>query len=167
MQQFRVGFGFDVHQLKDGHPFWLAGVQVPHYQGAFGHSDADVVIHAICDALLGAAALGDIGKHFPDTDMQFKGIDSKVLLKKVVELLEQKQYKVGNVDVTLVLEKPKIKPFIEQMQSTLALVMGVENDQVSLKATTNEKMGFVGREEGVAAHAVALIYKNNLPQIDH
>jgi 2-C-methyl-D-erythritol 2,4-cyclodiphosphate synthase len=162
MQSFRVGFGFDVHQLKDGHPFWLAGIQVPHYQGAFGHSDADVVIHAICDALLGAAALGDIGKHFPDTDMQFKGIDSKVLLKKVVTLLAQHQYAVGNIDVTLVLEKPKIKPFIEQMQATLAQVMGVENDQISLKATTNEKMGFVGREEGVAAHAVALIYKNNI-----
>ena len=162
MQQFRVGFGFDVHQLKDGHPFWLAGIQVPHFQGAFGHSDADVVIHAICDALLGASALGDIGKHFPDTDMQFKGIDSKILLQKVVELLSQHHYAIGNIDVTLVLEKPKIKPFIDQMQSTLAQVMGVQNDQVSLKATTNEKMGFVGREEGVAAHAVALIYKNNL-----
>jgi 2-C-methyl-D-erythritol 2,4-cyclodiphosphate synthase len=162
MQSFRVGFGFDVHQLKDGHPFWLAGIQVPHFQGAYGHSDADVVIHAICDALLGAAALGDIGKHFPDTDMQFKGIDSKILLKKVVALLAQHQYAVGNIDVTLVLEKPKIKPFIEQMQATLAQVMGVESDQISLKATTNEKMGFVGREEGVAAHAVALIYKNNL-----
>lgn len=162
MQQFRVGFGFDVHQLKDGHPFWLAGIQVPHFQGAFGHSDADVVIHAICDALLGAAALGDIGKHFPDTDMQFKGIDSKILLKKVVELLATNQYAVGNIDVTLVLEKPKIKPFISQMQGTLAQVMGVQTDQISLKATTNEKMGFVGREEGVAAHAVALIYKNNI-----
>jgi 2-C-methyl-D-erythritol 2,4-cyclodiphosphate synthase len=162
MQPFRVGFGFDVHQLRDGHPFWLAGIQVPHFQGAFGHSDADVVIHAICDALLGAAALGDIGKHFPDTDMQFKGIDSKILLQKVVELLSQHHYAIGNIDVTLVLEKPKIKPFIDQMQSTLAQVMGVQNDQVSLKATTNEKMGFVGREEGVAAHAVALIYKNNL-----
>jgi 2-C-methyl-D-erythritol 2,4-cyclodiphosphate synthase len=162
MQQFRVGFGFDVHQLKDGHPFWLAGIQIPHFQGAFGHSDADVVIHAICDALLGAAALGDIGKHFPDTDMQFKGIDSKILLKKVVELLDQHHYQVGNIDVTLVLEKPKIKHFIDQMQSTLALVMGVQNNQISLKATTNEKMGFVGREEGVAAHAVALIYSNHL-----
>lgn len=158
MQSFRVGFGFDVHQLKDGHPFWLAGIQVPHFQGAFGHSDADVVIHAICDALLGAAAMGDIGKHFPDTDMQFKGIDSKLLLKKVVSLLNDKSYKVGNVDVTLVLEKPKIKPFIEQMQVTLAEVMGIQADQISLKATTNEKMGFIGREEGVAAHAVALIY---------
>ena len=162
MQQFRVGFGFDVHQLKDGHPFWLAGIQIPHFQGAFGHSDADVVIHAICDALLGAAALGDIGKHFPDTDMQFKGIDSKLLLKKVVELLGARQYQVGNVDVTLVLEKPQIKPFIDQMQATLAMVMGLQNDQISLKATTNEKLGYVGREEGVAAHAVALIYRNNL-----
>ena len=162
MQQYRVGFGFDVHQLKDGHPFWLAGIQVPHFQGAYGHSDADVVIHAICDSLLGAAALGDIGKHFPDTDMQFKGIDSKILLKKVVELLGQHHYQVGNIDVTLVLEKPKIKPFIDQMQSTLAQVMGIQNDQISLKATTNEKMGFVGREEGVAAHAVALIYRSNL-----
>ena len=162
MQKFRVGFGFDVHQLKDGHPFWLAGIQVPHFQGAFGHSDADVVIHAICDALLGAAALGDIGKHFPDTDMQFKGIDSKILLTKVVELLASKRYEIGNIDVTLVLEKPKIKPFISQMQSTLAQVMSINEDQISLKATTNEKMGYVGREEGVAAHAVALIYMNNL-----
>ncbi|HRG57546.1 MAG TPA: 2-C-methyl-D-erythritol 2,4-cyclodiphosphate synthase [Bacteroidia bacterium] len=162
MQKFRVGFGFDVHQLKDGHPFWLAGIQVPHFQGAFGHSDADVVIHAICDALLGAAALGDIGKHFPDTDMQFKGIDSKILLTKVVELLASKRYEIGNIDVTLVLEKPKIKPFISQMQSTLAQVMSINEDQISLKATTNEKMGYVGREEGVAAHAVALIYINNL-----
>ena len=165
MHQFRVGFGFDVHQLKDGHPFWLAGIQVPHSQGAFGHSDADVIIHAICDALLGAAALGDIGKHFPDTDMQFKGIDSKLLLAKVVELLNQKHYQIGNIDVTLVLEKPKIKPFIAQMQSTLAAVMKIETDQLSLKATTNEKLGFIGREEGVAAHAVALIYKSNL--LDH
>lgn len=162
MQKFRVGFGFDVHQLKDGHPFWLAGIQVPHFQGAFGHSDADVVIHAICDALLGAAALGDIGKHFPDTDSQFKGIDSKILLKKVVELLALKSYEIGNIDVTLVLEKPKIKPFIEQMQNTLAQVMSIKVDQISLKATTNEKMGYIGREEGVAAHAVALIYMDNL-----
>lgn len=162
MQKFRVGFGFDVHQLKDGHPFWLAGIQVSHFQGAFGHSDADVVIHAICDALLGAAALGDIGKHFPDTDSQFKGIDSKILLKKVVELLALKSYEIGNIDVTLVLEKPKIKPFIEQMQNTLAQVMSIKVDQISLKATTNEKMGYIGREEGVAAHAVALIYMDNL-----
>jgi 2-C-methyl-D-erythritol 2,4-cyclodiphosphate synthase len=161
MQPYRIGFGFDVHQLKDGHPFWLAGIQVPHFQGAFGHSDADVVIHAICDALLGAAALGDIGKHFPDTDMNFKGIDSKILLKQVVELLHKSGYDIGNIDVTLVLEKPKIKPFLEQMNSTLANVMGVEVNQISLKATTNEKMGFVGREEGVAAHAVALICKTN------
>lgn len=159
MFPFRIGFGFDVHQLKDGHPFWLAGIQVPHHQGAFGHSDADVIIHAICDAYLGAAALGDIGKHFPDTEAQFKNIDSKILLKQVVELLQKNNFSIGNIDVTLVLERPKVRPYIDQMRETLAQVMGIEINQVSLKATTSENMGYVGRQEGVAAHAVALIYQ--------
>ncbi len=155
----RVGFGFDVHPLEEGIPFFLGGVLIDHTKGAKGHSDADVTIHAICDALLGAAALGDIGKHFPDTSDKFKGIDSKILLKEVVALLASHQYKTGNVDVTLVLEKPKIKPHVELMQQTLADVMQLSTGDVSIKATTNEKMGFVGREEGVAAYAVALIFK--------
>lgn len=155
----RVGFGFDVHPLEEGIPFFLGGVLIDHSKGAKGHSDADVIIHAICDALLGAAALGDIGKHFPDTSDKFKGIDSKILLKEVIALLASHQYKTGNVDVTLVLEKPKIKPHVELMQQTLADVMQLSVGDVSIKATTNEKMGFVGREEGVAAYAVALIFK--------
>lgn len=155
----RVGFGFDVHSLEEGIPFYLGGVLIQHSKGAKGHSDADVVLHAICDALLGAAALGDIGKHFPDTSSEFKGIDSKILLKRVVELLTSKGYKIGNVDVSLVLEKPKIAPYISQMQNTIADVMGIDSGCVSVKATTNERMGFVGREEGVAAYAVVLIEK--------
>ncbi len=155
----RVGFGFDVHPLEEGIPFFLGGVKVEHHKGAKGHSDADVIIHAVCDALLGAAALGDIGKHFPDTSAEFKGIDSKILLKNVISLLETHHYKIGNVDVTLVLEKPKIKPHVESMQLTLADVMKITAGDISIKATTNEKMGFVGREEGVAAYAVALIFK--------
>ncbi len=161
MNPFRIGFGFDVHRLKKDHPFWIAGIQVPHSHGAYGHSDADVVIHAVCDALLGAAALGDIGKHFPDTDMQFKNIDSKILLQKVSDLLCKNAYSIGNIDITLVLEKPKIKPHIEQMTKTLAHVLKIDVTQLSIKATTNEKLGYIGREEGVAAHAVALIYKSN------
>ncbi|HQW50358.1 MAG TPA: 2-C-methyl-D-erythritol 2,4-cyclodiphosphate synthase [Bacteroidia bacterium] len=154
---FRVGFGFDVHQLEQGIPFFLGGVRIEHYKGAKGHSDADVIIHAICDALLGAAALGDIGKHFPDTSNEFKGIDSSILLAKVVSLLKEKSIAIGNVDVSVVLEKPKIAPYIQAMREKLASVMQIEIDCVSIKATTNEKMGFVGREEGVAAYAVALI----------
>jgi 2-C-methyl-D-erythritol 2,4-cyclodiphosphate synthase len=155
----RVGFGFDVHQLEAGIPFFLGGVEVMHAKGAKGHSDADVIIHAICDALLGATALGDIGKHFPDTSAKFKGIDSKILLTDVMGLITTQGYSISNVDVTLVLEKPKIAPFIEKMKQTLAAVMKIDESQVSVKATTNEKMGYVGREEGVAAYAVALVYK--------
>ena len=154
---FRVGFGFDVHQLEPGIPFFLGGVRIEHHKGAKGHSDADVIIHEICDALLGAAALGDIGKHFPDTSNEFKGIDSSILLAKVVSLLKEKSIAIGNVDVSVVLEKPKIAPYIQAMREKLASVMQIEIDCVSIKATTNEKMGFVGREEGVAAYAVALI----------
>jgi 2-C-methyl-D-erythritol 2,4-cyclodiphosphate synthase len=157
--KFRVGFGFDVHQLKEGIPFILGGVAVPHTKGALGHSDADVVIHAICDALLGAAGLKDIGFYFPDTSAEFKGIDSKILLQRVITLLEENEYAVGNVDVTLCLEKPKIKPYIDDMRSALAPLMLIERDDISIKATTNEKMGYVGREEGVAAYAVVLIAK--------
>jgi len=155
----RVGFGFDVHRLVEGRELWLGGVLIPHSTGALGHSDADVLLHALCDALLGAAALGDIGQHFPDTDIRWKGADSKVLLLEVVRLIGQHGWKVGNVDLTLILERPKIMPHVPAMRAVLAPLLGVEVDAVSIKATTNEKMGFVGREEGVAAHAVALITK--------
>ncbi len=156
----RIGFGFDVHQLKDGHPFWLGGIQLQHTKGAEGHSDADVLIHAICDALLGAAALGDIGKHFPNTSAEFKNIDSKILLKKVVELLRVNNYLIGNIDSTLCLEKPKILSHIPEMQQTLASVMQIPASDISIKATTNETLGYVGREEGVCAYAAAIIFKN-------
>jgi 2-C-methyl-D-erythritol 2,4-cyclodiphosphate synthase len=156
---FRVGYGFDVHQLVEGRPFWLGGVLVEHTKGALGHSDADVLIHAICDALLGSAGLKDIGHYFPDTDNQFKNIDSKILLQKTVLLVHEKGYLIGNIDCALNLEKPKIKPYINQMIETLAPIMKIETDQISIKATTMEKMGFVGREEGITASAVALIYR--------
>ncbi len=153
----RVGFGFDVHQLVEGRELWLGGVNIPHSVGALGHSDADVLLHAVCDALLGAAALGDIGKHFPDTDQRWKGADSKVLLKAVVALLSERGWSVGNVDATLVLERPKIMPHVPAMQQVIAELLKVELDAVSIKATTNERMGYVGREEGVCAYAVALV----------
>lgn len=154
---FRVGFGFDVHQLAEGEEFWLGGVLLDHYKGAVGHSDADVLIHAICDALLGAAALGDIGYHFPDTSDEYKGIDSKILLKEVVRLITEKGYSIGNVDATVSLQKPKIKPHIPALREKLAEVMGINVDLVSVKATTTEKLGYVGEEKGVNAHAVCLI----------
>lgn len=154
--KIRVGFGFDVHQLQDGIPLWLGGIQLQHSKGAKGHSDADVLIHAICDALLGAAGLRDIGFHFPDTSGEFKGIDSKILLKRVMDLLKEQHYSIGNVDCTLVMEQPKINPHIDQMKATLAPIMGIELNDLAIKATTNEKMGYVGREEGVCAYAVAL-----------
>ncbi len=155
----RVGLGYDVHQLVEGVPFWLGGILLDHPFGAKGHSDADVLIHALCDALLGAANLRDIGYHFSDKDAQYKGIDSKILLKRVVDMLAEKGYAIGNVDCMLMLEAPKINPHIPTMQSTLADVMGIDLDCVSIKATTSEKLGFVGRREGVEAQAVALIYK--------
>ena len=155
----RVGFGFDVHRLVEGRELWLGGVNIPHTVGALGHSDADVLLHALCDALLGAAALGDIGQHFPDTDAEWKGADSKRLLAAVVKLLGEKGWSVGNVDCTLILERPKIMPHVPAMRATIAPLLGIGEDAVSIKATTNETMGFVGREEGVAAHAVALIQK--------
>lgn len=155
----RVGFGFDVHRLGEGYPLWLGGIRLEHQKGAIGHSDADVLIHAICDALLGAANLGDIGVHFPDTSAEFKGIDSKILLKRTVALITEKGYRIGNIDTALCLERPKIKPHIPQMQKVLADTMGISEHDISIKATTNEKMGYVGREEGVCAYAVALIEK--------
>lgn len=156
----RVGFGFDVHQLREGRPCILGGIEITHHKGPLGHSDADVLIHAICDALLGAANLKDIGFHFPDTAAEFKSIDSKLLLKKVVELVRSKGYELGNIDTTLVLEQPKIKPHIDQMQKVLSEVMDISTDDISIKATTNEKLGFIGREEGVTAYAVALLTKD-------
>jgi 2-C-methyl-D-erythritol 2,4-cyclodiphosphate synthase len=157
--KIKVGFGFDVHQLQEGRDLWLGGVKLEAIKGALGHSDADVLIHAICDALLGAAGMRDIGFHFPDTSGEFKGIDSKILLKRVVELLKKENYSIGNIDCSLVLEKPKINPHIEVMKETLAMVMGIDKTDIGIKATTNEKLGYVGREEGVCAYAVALIQK--------
>jgi 2-C-methyl-D-erythritol 2,4-cyclodiphosphate synthase len=156
---FRVGFGFDVHQLKEGLDFWLGGIIVPHTKGGLGHSDADVLIHSICDALLGAANLGDIGKHFADTDSKYKGIDSKILLKEVMVLIREKGYEIGNIDSTICLQIPKIGPYIAEMQKVIAACMGVDVDLVSIKATTTEKLSFVGREEGVSAYATVLINK--------
>ena len=156
----KVGFGFDVHPLQEGKVLWLGGVQIPHSKGCVGHSDADVLIHAICDALLGAAGLRDIGNQFPNTDNRFKGIDSKVLLKETMTLLAQKNYKVGNVDCTICLEQPKIHPHIAAMQKALAPILQIAEEDISIKATTNEKLGYVGSEEGANAYAVALIYKN-------
>jgi 2-C-methyl-D-erythritol 2,4-cyclodiphosphate synthase len=156
---FRIGFGFDVHELQDGLDFWLGGIKVPHTKGGLGHSDADVLIHSICDALLGAANLGDIGKHFPDTDPQYKGIDSKILLKEVMVFIRAKGYEISNIDSTICLQTPKIGSYIPEMQKVLANSMGVDIDLVSIKATTTETLGFVGREEGVSAYATVLINK--------
>ena len=156
---FRVGFGFDVHRLKDGLDFWLGGIKVPHTKGGLGHSDADVLIHSICDALLGAANLGDIGKHFPDTDPKYKGIDSKILLKEVMVFIRAKGYELVNIDSTICLQTPKIGSYIPEMQKALSNSMGVDIDLVSIKATTTETLGFVGREEGVSAYATVLINK--------
>jgi 2-C-methyl-D-erythritol 2,4-cyclodiphosphate synthase len=154
----RVGFGIDFHQLVEGREFMLGGVKVPHTKGALGHSDADVLIHAICDALLGAACLGDIGVHFPDTSAQFKNIDSKILLKNTLVLIHNAGYAIGNIDSTVCLELPKIKPLIPKMQKSIASILSLDENAVSIKATTSEKMGFVGRQEGVAAYATALIF---------
>lgn len=156
---FRVGFGSDVHQLVVGRELWLGGIRIEHVKGALGHSDADVLLHAISDALLGAAGLGDIGHHFPDTDVRWRGADSKVLIARVVELLKEKNWTVGNVDSTLLLERPKIKPHIPAMREVIAALLAVDIDAVSIKATTSETLGYVGREEGVCAHAVALIQR--------
>ncbi len=157
---FRVGFGFDVHQLVEGRALWLGGLQIDHTLGLLGHSDADVLIHAICDALLGAAALRDIGYHFPDTAAETDGIDSKILLRKTIALLAEKGYRLGNIDATVCAERPKLNPHIPAMQACLADVIGCDPEQVSIKATTTEKLGFTGREEGISAYAVCLIEKD-------
>lgn len=158
--KIRVGFGYDVHKLEDGEDFWLGGIKVDHVKGAVGHSDADVLIHVICDALLGAANLRDIGFHFADTDPKFKGIDSKILLKDVCVLIRDKGFEIGNIDATICLQKPKINPVIPDMKSCLAKVMQVDEEDLSIKATTTEKLGFVGTEDGVAAYATVLIQKS-------
>lgn len=152
--------GVDFHQLKEGNELWIGGVKIEHSKGAVGHSDADVLLHAICDALLGALSLGDIGVHFPDTDMTYKNIDSKILLKKTVELIRQEGYSVVNIDSTLCLEQPKIKPYTTQMRQAIAAIAGITEKDISIKATTTEKMGFVGREEGLVAHAVVMLRKD-------
>ncbi len=157
--KIRTGLGFDVHQLAEGIPFWLGGIKIDHTRGAVGHSDADCLIHAICDALLGAANMRDIGYHFPDTDPQYKGIDSKILLKKTCEIIRNAGYQISNVDSTICLQKPKIKDYIPQMQKVLAEVMTLDPDDVSIKATTTEHLGYTGREEGIAVYANVLIYK--------
>ncbi|MES2728364.1 MAG: 2-C-methyl-D-erythritol 2,4-cyclodiphosphate synthase [Bacteroidota bacterium] len=155
----RIGFGFDVHQLQEGREFWLGGIKIPAQKGILGHSDADVLLHAICDAILGSLALGDIGKHFPDTDQSFKGVDSKILLQKVMELITNKGYKIGNIDTTVVCQQPKIMPYAASMQSCIAQICNITIDDISIKATTNETMGFIGREEGIVAYAVVLLLK--------
>lgn len=154
---YRIGFGVDFHQLAEGRDLMIGGVNIPHYKGSVGHSDADVLLHAICDALLGAACLGDIGVHFPDTDQKYKDIDSKILLKETVSLLQKESYQLVNLDSTLCLQEPKIKPYIEQMQKTIADIIGTSEKNISIKATTTEQMGFVGRREGVVAYATVLL----------
>ena len=153
----RIGTGYDVHALGEGLPLWIGGERIPHSHGLIGHSDADVLLHAICDALLGAAALGDIGKHFPDTDPQYKGISSLKLLEHVGQLLQRHGYRVGNIDSTVVAQRPKLAPYIPLMRQHIADTLGIDIDQVSVKATTTEHLGFEGREEGISAQAVALI----------
>lgn len=159
--KIRTGIGFDVHRLESGLPLWLGGVLVPHEKGCIAHSDGDVLIHAICDALLGAAGMGDIGYHFPDTALEFKGIDSKLLLERTVELIRKQGYEIGNVDSVICMQRPKLRPFIEDMQHCLAAVMQVAFEDVSVKATTTEKLGFEGREEGVSAYATVLLTKED------
>ena len=159
MKKIKVGFGYDVHQLVEGRELWLGGIKLESKKGALGHSDADVLLHAICDALLGAANMRDIGFHFSNTDPRWAGVDSKVLLKEVCRMIREKGWEISNIDASLALEKPKINPHIESMQKTLSEVMEIPAEDISLKATTNEKLGYVGREEGVNAFAVALLYK--------
>ena len=155
----KVGFGYDMHRLQEGRELWIGGLKIDYSKGLYGHSDADVLIHAICDALLGAANLRDIGYNFPDNADEFKDIDSKILLKRTVELLQNKGYSIGNIDATVCAELPKLNPYISEIQSTLSAILQIDADNVSVKATTSEKMGFVGREEGITAYTVVLIYK--------
>lgn len=159
MNDIRIGHGYDVHTLADGLRLVLGGVEIEHTKGCVAHSDGDVVIHAICDALLGALALGDIGKLFPDTSAEFKGIDSKILLRRVCDVIEERGYQISNIDCTIAMQRPKLRPHIDTMRQTLAQVMGLDVDRVSVKATTTERLGFEGREEGVSTHAVALLIK--------
>ena len=159
MLNIRTGIGYDVHQMAEGEEFWLGGILLDYHKGGVGHSDADVLIHTICDALLGAANLGDIGKHFPDTAKEYKGIDSKILLARVAELIEEKGYSISNIDSTVCLQKPKLAPHLDSMKKVMADILKLDIDQVSVKATTTEKLGFVGREEGVSAYSSVLIYK--------
>ena len=153
----RIGFGYDVHRFASGRDLWLGGIKIPHTKGLLGHSDADVVIHAICDALLGAATLGDIGTHFPDTDPKYKGIDSKILLAETSNLVAEKGYTIQNIDATIAIQVPKIAPYIETIRSTLSDLLNIGKGQISVKATTTEKLGFEGREEGISAYAVVLL----------
>ena len=157
---YRIGSGVDFHQLVTGRELWIGGIKIPHTKGALGHSDADVLLHAICDAMLGALCLGDIGVHFPDTDASFKNIDSKILLAKSFELVKNKGYKIVNIDTSLCLQEPKIKPYVLQMQQVIASILQIAVDDISIKATTTEKMGFVGREEGLVAYATILLHKS-------
>jgi len=157
MASIRVGFGFDVHQLKENHPFILGGVNLQHHSGAFGHSDADVLVHAICDALLGAANLRDIGFHFSNKDDRWKGISSLILLKQVIQLLKDKNWQIGNIDAMVCLEAPRINPHIPEMKANIATAAAISEEDISIKATTNEQLGFIGRQEGVVAYAVCLI----------
>jgi 2-C-methyl-D-erythritol 2,4-cyclodiphosphate synthase len=156
---YRVGTGVDFHKLVEGRDLWIGGIKIPHHKGALGHSDADVLLHAICDAMLGAACLGDIGVHFPDTSQAYKNIDSKILLQKTVDLIKKEGYALVNIDSTLCLETPVIKPYVLQMQQVISTITGLTTKDVSIKATTTEKMGFVGREEGLMAYATVLLEK--------
>lgn len=158
--KIRVGYGYDVHRLVEGRELWLGGIRLEHSRGLLGHSDADVLIHAICDAILGAANMRDIGYHFPDTEPKYKGADSKLLLAETLRIVGEKGYRLGNVDATVCAERPKLKAHIPEMQQCLARVMGVDADDVSIKATTTEKLGFTGREEGISAHAVVLLERD-------
>lgn len=158
----RIGFGTDFHRLAEGRELWIGGVKIPHHKGAVGHSDADVLLHAICDAMLGAACLGDIGVHFPDTSAEFKNIDSKILLKRTTGLISGEGYSIINIDSTLCLQVPKIKPYIEEMQKAIADITGLTIKDISIKATTTEQLGFVGREEGLVAYAVVLLEKRTV-----
>ena len=156
---YRIGSGVDFHQMEEGRELWIGGVNIPHYKGALGHSDADVLLHAICDAMLGALSLGDIGSHFPDTSSEFKNIDSKILLQRTKDIISKEDYYIVNIDTTLCLQSPKIKPYVEQMRQTIAGVLQIDIKDISIKATTTEKMGFVGREEGLMAYAAVLLKK--------
>lgn len=157
----RVGHGYDVHALATGRDLILGGVKIPHAKGLAGHSDADALIHAVCDACLGAAGLGDIGRHFPDSDPQYKNIDSRILLRRVKEIIQAKGWKVSNLDATIVAQAPKLAPYMEQMKQNLASDLGISADSVNIKASTTEKLGFAGREEGIATHAVVLLQEND------